>query len=85
MKLLIQKTLGALGGVLGGSLGWAAQLIIPKIIGIFSNWIILWMREIELKKKDAELLKLYNEAVASEGLSREQRRKMAERLLNRDL
>lgn len=81
LKSLASKILGGLSG----PAGWLVGLLIDKLIQKLTGFVAEWWRKRQLKKVDDKLLKEYNEAVQQgSNLSREERRKIAERLLNRD-
>lgn len=73
-------------------------LLIPlkPVFGFFLGALFDWLkktatdyfeerrRQAEVREKDERLLKEYLEAIKKPGVSREERRRVAERLLNRD-
>jgi hypothetical protein len=84
------KLLTGAGATLTGWAGWLVRLLIGSVLELIAEKYKAAReesaRQAEIKAKDEALLKEYIDAVSKgEGLSREERRKIAERLLNRSV
>lgn len=89
LKGFLLKALSFVGLRVTGLVGWLIQLLVTQIIQTIMEKYSAAKEEMnrvrEIAKKDEKLLKEYENAVRhGHAITREERRKLAERLLNRD-